>query len=166
MLPSVTKRPCAATDGTCTVSTSRVHSATAQSATKVACGVSSSGGCTSTVYIEHDLEERLRTRLSDYGFKVLKLTTPGNIGCMDRMVLMPRYSPGPPLFVEIKKPGKKLRPLQEAIAIDWRLRGCIVLRHCSTMEQIEQLCDRLIAAVKPDYAFASLGDIYDNIPSD
>lgn len=110
--------------------------------------------------LEHDLERKLREKLSDYGFLVLKLTTPGHAGVMDRMILRPRYSPGPPLFVELKKPGKaKLRPLQVGVGLDWSKRGCNVLKPCLTVGDVEQLCHDLIKLVAADYAFAKDEDI-------
>jgi len=117
------------------------------------------------MYIEREIEERLRIRLSAYGFKVLKLQTPGHTGVMDRMILRPRYAPGPPIFVELKRPKKTLRPLQKAMEIDWKARGCTVLPHCSTMEDMEKLCDRLIAEVKADFAFAPKEAVYDTVPN-
>lgn len=110
---------------------------------------------------ESDIEKRLVERLSDYGFKVLKLYTPGNTGTMDRMILRPRYSPGPPRFVELKRPGKKLRKLQAAIAIDWTARGCEVLKPCSTIADVEILCSYLIEEVMPDYAFATGDNVHE-----
>jgi hypothetical protein len=107
------------------------------------------------MYLETDIEKRLKHRLEDYGFKVLKLTTPGRIGVMDRIILRPKYSPGPPMFVELKQAKKRLRPLQEAIADDWAARGCIILPPCIGMEAVEKLADRLIREVAADYAFFS-----------
>jgi hypothetical protein len=114
--------------------------------------------------LEADIERKLH-RLADYGFKVLKLYTPGTIGVMDRMILRPRYSPGPPMFVELKRPGKKLRPLQRATAKDWKHRGCIVLKPCSTPGEVDQLCTDLITMIMPDYAFAKEDD-HDPLPPD
>lgn len=110
---------------------------------------------------ESDIERKLRERLSEYGFKVLKLYTPGNTGTMDRMILRPRYSPGPPLFVELKRPGKKLRPLQLAIGQDWKKRGCIVLTPITSIVECEQTCQVLIQLIMPDYTFATSEDLQD-----
>lgn len=107
------------------------------------------------MYLETDIEKRLRERLEAYGFKVLKLTTPGNMGVMDRMILRPKYSPGPPMFVELKQAKKKLRPLQVVIADDWQQRGVTVLEPCIGMEAVEKLADKLIREVAADYAFFS-----------
>lgn len=100
---------------------------------------------------ESDVEKTLRLRLEEYGFEVLKMRTPGYDGVPDRMILMPRYSPGAPMFVEIKKPGKVPRALQKAVMDDWKKRGCIVLDFCSTMGDVEQICHKLIQMVMADY---------------
>lgn len=45
----------------------------------------------------------------------MKFVSPGRAGVADRIVLMPPYNPtadGRIWFVELKAPGKKLRPLQ------------------------------------------------------
>ena len=103
---------------------------------------------------ESEIERELCAQLTAYGFKVLKLYTPGNTGTMDRMILRPRYSPGPPMFIELKRPRKKLRPLQAAIAVDWTVRGCIVLKPCTDMGEVNERCMQLIQMILPDYAFA------------
>jgi len=107
---------------------------------------------------EADIERLLRERLSEYGFKVLKLYTPGNTGTMDRMILNPRYSPGIPRFIELKRPGKKLRKQQAVIAADWIRRGCEVLKPCNTTHEVELLCQELIAEVYDDYVLAKRED--------
>lgn len=108
--------------------------------------------------LEGRIETRLRERLIEYGFKVLKLYTPGHTGVMDRMILRPRYSPGPPMFLELKRPGKSLRRLQKAMEKDWTERGCIVLPMCDSLEKVDKLCDKLIQDILPDYAFARESD--------
>jgi hypothetical protein len=103
--------------------------------------------------LESEVERHLKQRLDAYGFKVLKLTTPGTQGVPDRMILRPRYSPGPPMFVELKRPGKKLRELQKRVGEDWLCRGCMVLVPCTSIGEVDQLCTMLIDMVMPDYAF-------------
>jgi hypothetical protein len=92
---------------------------------------------------EAPVEQRLKERLEGRGFKVLKLTTPGTNGTMDRIILRPKWSPGPPWFVEIKRPGKHERRLQEVVRDDWRARGCSVWPCISTYELVDQLVDHL-----------------------
>jgi hypothetical protein len=95
--------------------------------------------------LEAVVEARLK-RLEGYGFEVLKLRTPGYNGTKDRLILAPVWSPSPkgPAFVEIKRPGKSERALQEAVRDDWRKRGCDVRDMCSTLDEVEILCDTLL----------------------
>lgn len=93
--------------------------------------------------LESKVEARLK-RLENYGFKVLKLRTPGTSGVMDRMILMPKYSPGHPGFVELKAPSKNERPLQEAVRNDWRARGVRVLNMCDTIDRVDLLVEELM----------------------
>ena len=106
--------------------------------------------------LESEIERNLVRRLNEYGFKVFKLHTPGHTGVMDRMILRPRYSPGPPMFVEIKRGGKNLRAKQAAIGEDWKMRGCVVLNPVKTPGECDQLCTYLIDLIMPDYAFARI----------
>lgn len=99
--------------------------------------------------LEAQVEARLG-RLKRYGFAVYKLRTPGNSGVMDRMILWPTYFPGPPIFVELKRPGKEPRPLQEAIANDWRKRGVDVREYCDTILKVTALVDKLVGKVEKE----------------
>ncbi len=83
---------------------------------------------------EAAVERALVRGLEKHGFKVLKLVTPGTTGVPDRMVLMPKWSPGPPTFIECKAPGKELRALQVAIWADWVTRGVDILSFVNTVE--------------------------------
>lgn len=60
--------------------------------------------------LEKELEKKFKASLEKLGCMVLKFTSPGNAGVPDRLVLVPG---GGVWFVELKKPGGKLRPLQE-----------------------------------------------------
>ena len=60
--------------------------------------------------LEKELEKKFKAEVEKLGGRALKLTSPGYAGIMDRMVL---FSPGIIVFVEIKRPGEVLRPLQE-----------------------------------------------------
>lgn len=93
------------------------------------------------------VEERLK-RLERHGFLVRKLRTPGYNGVMDRMILWPKYAPRPPSFVELKRPGEEPRPLQAAVADDWRERGCDVREYCDTIEKVDALCTQLISELE------------------
>ncbi len=94
--------------------------------------------------LEGYVEGKLK-RLEAYGFKVLKLRTPGYSGTKDRLILWPTWSPGNgPVMVECKAPGKHERALQEAVRNDWRARGCDVRDMVSTPEEVEALTDTLL----------------------
>lgn len=58
---------------------------------------------------ERDIERKLVAEVKKNGGLALKFTSPGMNGMPDRLVLFPggRFA-----FVELKAPGRKLRPLQ------------------------------------------------------
>lgn len=58
---------------------------------------------------ENRIELRFKREIEKLGGKALKFTSPGLVGVPDRLVLLPG---GRTIFVELKAPGKKLRPLQ------------------------------------------------------
>lgn len=58
---------------------------------------------------EKQIEARLRKRVHEIGGAALKFVSPGNSGVPDRIVLLPG---GRLVFVELKKPGGELSPLQ------------------------------------------------------
>lgn len=59
---------------------------------------------------EKDIENRLVHEVEKAEGQALKLTVPGKAGMPDRLILMPG---GQVMFVEVKAPGEKPRPLQE-----------------------------------------------------
>lgn len=59
---------------------------------------------------EKEIEKRLVQEVRKRGGLCWKFTSPGTDGVPDRIVLMPD---GKFAFVELKAPGKKVRPLQE-----------------------------------------------------
>ncbi len=109
---------------------------------------------------ESTVEQKLRTTLEALGFKVLKLRTPGNSGVMDRMILRPVWSPGPPSFVELKAPGKFERALQAEVSRNWYARGLEIHSMCDTIERVMVLCWNLIirAVVESTTPYAELPD--------
>ena len=109
------------------------------------------------IMLEAKVEAALK-QLESWGFKCLKLKTPGNSGVMDRMILAPKWSPAPPSFVELKAPGKEPRPLQAATAQDWQARGCTVYEYCDTIEKVEVLCAQLLVQACWDYFRANVND--------
>jgi hypothetical protein len=105
--------------------------------------------------IEHALKETLEAE----GFLVLKLTTPGTVGTPDRMILWPKYCPRPPMFIELKAPDKDLRPLQAAVADNWKARGADVKECINSMEQCIAFCQKTLSyatAFKSEYLANSL----------
>ena len=58
---------------------------------------------------ERQIENKLKNRVESAGGLCLKFTSPGMAGVPDRLVLLPA---GRLIFVELKAPGEKLRPLQ------------------------------------------------------
>lgn len=93
--------------------------------------------------LESVVEARLK-KLIKRGWVVLKFRTPGYNGVMDRLLVRPAYAPGPPVFVEIKRPGKEERPLQAGVRDNWRARGVDVRDMCDTIEKVDALIGRLL----------------------
>lgn len=62
--------------------------------------------------LEKELERTFQRRMLDAGLLSLKFTSPGQAGVPDRIVLIPR---GRVVFVELKRPGETLRPLQRHV---------------------------------------------------
>ena len=63
---------------------------------------------------EKTIEQKLCTAVRARGGVALKFVSPGTAGVPDRLVLFPG---GRMAFVEVKAPGRKLRPLQHRRAI-------------------------------------------------
>lgn len=99
---------------------------------------------------EAPVEQRLVSKLTALGFKVLKLTTPGTNGTPDRLILRPMWSPGPPWVIELKRPGKTERRLQELVRDEWRMRGVLVLNMVDTYEKVDALVESLFLTCKCD----------------
>ena len=58
---------------------------------------------------EKQVEQALRKAVQERGGLALKFVSPGLAGVPDRLVLMPG---GQMAFVEVKAPGRRMRPLQ------------------------------------------------------
>ena len=69
---------------------------------------------------ESKVEEKLRIEAKRRGGWAVKFVSPGLDGVPDRLVLFPG---GRLAFVEVKAPGKKMRPLQEFRAKQLRDMG-------------------------------------------
>lgn len=59
--------------------------------------------------MEKEIEPKLTRAVKERGGLCRKFTSPGTAGVPDRLVLLPM---GKIAFVELKAPGKKMRPLQ------------------------------------------------------
>ena len=59
--------------------------------------------------LESKIEQRLKREVETIGGLSLKFSSPGMAGGPDRLVLLPKRRI---VFVELKAPGKSLRPLQ------------------------------------------------------
>ena len=58
---------------------------------------------------ESKIEKRLKKEIELIGGKAIKFVSPGMSGVPDRIVLLPH---GRIVFIELKAPGKKPRPIQ------------------------------------------------------
>lgn len=62
--------------------------------------------------LESRIEKEFRLKVDAIGGKAFKFQSPSNNGVPDRIVLFKGNS----YFVELKSPGKELRPLQKAVS--------------------------------------------------
>ncbi len=83
--------------------------------------------------IEREIEERLRQGVKNSGGKAFKFSSPANNGVPDRIVLFQ----GKCFFVELKKPGEKLRRLQSAVKKDFAKLGFEVYK-LDTLDEVEK----------------------------
>jgi hypothetical protein len=62
------------------------------------------------IMLEKDIEKKLIKEVNKLGGLALKFLSPGYAGVPDRLILLPYRKLA---FIELKAPGKTLRPLQE-----------------------------------------------------
>lgn len=62
------------------------------------------------MHTEKQIENYLKRKFEDIGAIVLKFTSPGQAGVPDRIIILPN---GSTIFVEVKKKGGKVAPLQK-----------------------------------------------------
>jgi len=91
--------------------------------------------------LEKDIEQKLKKLVKKQGGIALKLTSPGNAGMPDRLILFPG---GRVIFVETKAPGKGLRPLQVLRFKQLQDLGFKVFK-IDSMESIGELLDEIRA---------------------
>ena len=84
---------------------------------------------------ESGIEKRLIKEVKKIGGKAKKFVSPGSSGEPDRIVLLPT---GKLIFVELKAPGEKPKPLQEYRAKEYRALGFDV-RCIDSVEGIMEL---------------------------
>lgn len=90
---------------------------------------------------ESTLERRLVREVERIGGKAPKWTSPGSNGVPDRIVLLPG---GVTVYVEMKAPGKPLKPLQVRWAKILKAMGHKVYK----IDSVEDI-DRFITEVMP-----------------
>ena len=91
---------------------------------------------------EKTIEIKLTNTVKSMGGIALKLISPGFDGVPDRLVLLPH---GKLAFVELKAPGKRLRPLQEKRKRQLEALGYVVV--CiDGAEQIGEMIDEILSS--------------------
>jgi hypothetical protein len=90
--------------------------------------------------LERDIERRLRLGIKALGGKVYKFSSPGNNGVPDRIVLIQ----GKCYFVETKKPGEQLDPLQRAVKKDFAKLGFKVYK-LSSVEDVDKFLEEVVS---------------------
>lgn len=88
---------------------------------------------------EREVEGYLKDRVKRLGGMCLKFTSPGCCGVPDRLVLFN----GSAVFVELKAPGEKPRPLQIQIQREIERRGI----RCEVLDSFEKV-DWFIASLE------------------
>ena len=78
------------------------------------------------------IEQQLVKAVKDIGGIALKIVSPGFDGMPDRLILLPNRKAA---FVEVKAPGKTLRPLQEKRKRQLEALGFLVF----CLDNIEQI---------------------------
>ena len=78
------------------------------------------------------IEQQLVKAVKDIGGIALKIVSPGFDGMPDRLILLPNRKAA---FVEVKAPGKTLRPLQEKRKRQLEALGFLVF----CLDHIEQI---------------------------
>lgn len=87
---------------------------------------------------EKYIEKRLREEVEKLGGKAFKFSSPGNSGVPDRIVL---YR-GRCFFVELKRPGESLRPLQKAMVKQFKKLGFRVYV-IDSIEKVREFIDEV-----------------------
>lgn len=88
--------------------------------------------------LESQIERRLRVGVAKLGGKAYKFSSPANNGVPDRIVLIQ----GKCYFVELKKPGGKLEPLQKAVKRDFARLGFEVYK-LDTIADVDSFLEKV-----------------------
>ena len=89
---------------------------------------------------EHAIEQYLVKQVEKLGGKALKFVSPGTPGVADRLVILPK---GVHAFVELKRLGEPLEPLQERFAKD-----CETLQHLCFRAATQRAVDDILARLE------------------
>lgn len=89
--------------------------------------------------LERDVEAHLLARCRQAGFLCMKFTSPGRAGVPDRVVITPAAT----IFVEVKRPGGRLRRLQQMTIEKMRVAGADV-RVIGTIDAADDLVGVLV----------------------
>lgn len=88
--------------------------------------------------LEKTIETRLKREIEKLGGMCLKFTSPGTPGVPDRIVIFS----GKIYFAELKRPGGKLRPLQEVVQQKLKSHGAKIYT-IDSYESIKEFCNRI-----------------------
>lgn len=94
---------------------------------------------------ESSIEKYLVDRVKELGGQAYKFVSPGNAGVPDRLICLPGARV---VFVELKAPGKKPRPLQKAAQSQLRMFGFPVFTIDSKAE-VDKLIEKLEKGMVP-----------------
>ncbi len=94
---------------------------------------------------ESSVEKYLVGRVKELGGRAYKFVSPGNAGVPDRIICLPGRQV---VFVELKAPGKKLRPLQIAAQAKIRAMGFPVFT-IDNMSGVDDLIEKLKKEMMP-----------------
>lgn len=86
---------------------------------------------------ESKIEKLLKRKVEEKGGLCLKWVSPGQTGVPDRIILMPN---GKIRFVELKRPGEKVSPVQKAMAKEF-INRCLVIYILDSEDAVEWFCD-------------------------
>lgn len=96
--------------------------------------------------IESQVERYLHSKVTaNYGM-CLKFVSPGTAGVPDRIIIHRHRV----LFVELKRPGEKPRPLQQGVAHKMREAGANVYCISSTYQVDKLMRELLVSTCYPD----------------